>query len=253
MEIEISGYKVLVDDEDFEKISRYKWRVSHNVERNQIYVTRSYHADGKTHLLGLHRFIMNCVEGDGVHVDHINHNTLDNRKSNLRKVDNQRNCFNRSRTSSSTGYKGVWYREDTGSYRAMVRTEGKRYNCGQYTTPEEAAHAYDKMALYLFKECAYLNFPKETYTETDILNMCSYIEKQRRDKVLSKYRGVTLHKQTSNWQAAVTCNKKRNYLGSYKIEEDAAIAYDKKALELLGDKAKLNFPKENYINEGAKE
>lgn len=59
----------------------------------------------------------------------------------------------------------------------------------------------------------------------------------------SKYRGVTHHirRGYSYWRAKITVNKKVYYIGEFKNEKEAAMAYDRKARELLGNDAKLNF------------
>lgn len=58
----------------------------------------------------------------------------------------------------------------------------------------------------------------------------------------SRYRGARKELNSKNWGAMITCKGKRIYLGSYPTEEDAAKAYDAKAIELFGEFAVLNFP-----------
>jgi hypothetical protein len=62
---------------------------------------------------------------------------------------------------------------------------------------------------------------------------------------LSKYKGVSLDKNRNLYIALIHRNKKNYYLGRFKNETDAAKAYDKKAAELFGEFAYLNFPSEN--------
>ncbi|MBA7543667.1 hypothetical protein ES705_36004 [subsurface metagenome] len=74
-----SGYAVIVDTEDFERLSAHRWfakRSAHN-----IYAVRKVVSGGHEHLIRMHREIVNCPGGFIVH--HKNHNTLDNRKVNL--------------------------------------------------------------------------------------------------------------------------------------------------------------------------
>lgn len=84
-EIQISGYTVLVDDEDVERISKYKWYIDRGSIKSGAYyfITQGRNFPCKTGTVPFHRFIMGCNRGDGTVVDHINRNTLDNRKSNL--------------------------------------------------------------------------------------------------------------------------------------------------------------------------
>lgn len=49
----------------------------------------------------------------------------------------------------------------------------------------------------------------------------------------------------ANWSAVIYVNKKQIYLGSFKTKEDAARAYDSKAVEAFGEFARLNFPAES--------
>lgn len=144
------GKKALVDDEVFEMLNERKWHF------NCGYV-RGY-KDGS--VSKMHRVIMGAQAGE--EVDHINGDALDNRKSNLRIATHSQNQSNRkTRHDSSTGYKGVYY-DKTMSRRkrwgAKIYHEGKRIQIGRFFTPEEAAKAYDSIALKLKGQYARLNF-----------------------------------------------------------------------------------------------
>lgn len=90
MEIKLTkGLVAIIDPEDFERVSKYKWRANDNKSGNSASI---YHA--RNDKVGyMHRFILNYT-GDKV-VDHINGNPLDNRKENLRIVSQKKNCNNR--------------------------------------------------------------------------------------------------------------------------------------------------------------
>jgi hypothetical protein len=64
--------------------------------------------------------------------------------------------------------------------------------------------------------------------------------KQKKEGCISKYTGVYFNKKNNKWYSQIIKNYKTYYLGSYNIENDAAIAYNNKALELYGCNAKLN-------------
>lgn len=64
---------------------------------------------------------------------------------------------------------------------------------------------------------------------------------KRKKKTSSKYKGVTWHKALKKWMAQIGYNSKHYYIGIYKNEKEAAIAYNKKAKELFGEFAKLNI------------
>jgi hypothetical protein len=91
----------------------------------------------------------------------------------------------------------------------------------------------------------------------DNLRVCTYSQNQmNRGKIknnTSGYKGVFYMKRTKDminehlkpWKAQIRFNGKVIYLGIYKTKEPAARIYDKKALELFGEFAQLNFPNEH--------
>lgn len=110
--------------------------------------------NGKDHRL--HRVIMNCF--DMKVVDHINHNTLDNRKSNLRICTRQQNQMNmRTSIDNKSGFKGVCYEKRRKHFRATIRINKKQKHLGSYKTAETAALAYNKAAIEYYGEFGYLN------------------------------------------------------------------------------------------------
>lgn len=86
--------------------------------------------------------------------DHINHDKLDNRKSNLRLVSIQQNAMN-SKARSLSGYKGV--SRNRNRWNAKLTLNGRSINGGTYDTVEEAAEAYNKLAIKHFGQYAKLN------------------------------------------------------------------------------------------------
>lgn len=105
----------------------------------------------------LHRAIMKAKKGE--QVDHINGNTLDNRKENLRICTHAENIRNRNqRKNSNTKYKGVF--KSGKKWGASIGYENERYYLGVFKTQEEAAIAYNKAALKYHGEFALLNTVK---------------------------------------------------------------------------------------------
>jgi hypothetical protein len=141
--LNISGYEVLISLCDVEKISSLKWCVSKhkNQKKGRPYFQCSILRDGKYTTLRLHRLIMNCPVG--FFVDHINGNTLDNRRDNLRictHAENMRNRF--PNKNNPSGYKGVsWYKRQQ-KWRSQIRVDNKKIHLGYFNTPEEAYLAY---------------------------------------------------------------------------------------------------------------
>ncbi len=101
----------------------------------------------------LSRIIMNAPQG--VRVDHVNMDTFDNRRHNLRLATASQNALNsNAHRDNKTGYKGVYLCQDTGRYRAQISINGKRTSLGRYNTAEEAARAYDAACITLHKDFA---------------------------------------------------------------------------------------------------
>lgn len=146
------GKYALVDLEDVETLSKNKWSYDAHggVARTGI--------KGKTVLM--HRLIMGAPHG--VEVDHINLDTLDNRKENLRIATRSQNAANRRRQSNNTsGYKGVSWNKQRKKWHAYICVENKAITIGRFHSPKEAALAYNKAALTFFGEYARLNVIKE--------------------------------------------------------------------------------------------
>jgi len=148
------GKFAIVAAADFERLNKYKWTASKGA--GTWYARRQ--SRGKT--IFMHREIMQAP--DGLVVDHIDGNGLNNHPRNLRLCTHRQNAYN-SRTARGTSrYKGVCYDPDTGKWRASINHRGKHYHLGLFDTEIEAAHAYDAKARALFGEYAYLNFPAAT-------------------------------------------------------------------------------------------
>lgn len=148
------GKIAIVDDEDYEWLSQYKW-----CYQTRGYACRRIHGTGK--LISMHKEIMDVPEN--MEIDHENRNKLDNRRSNLRVSTHTENNYNKSIQSNNTsGYKGVSPHID-GKWRATIRYGGKYRHLGLFSNPTDAAVVYDKEALIHHGEFAYTNFPRENY------------------------------------------------------------------------------------------
>jgi len=144
------GKEAMVDEEDVEGLCRLSWHFKKH--RSGGYAAS---AEG----ISMSRFLLRAAPGEIV--DHINHDTLDNRKSNLRIVTNQQNQFNQKpQMGGSSQYKGVHWVTAKKCWRAQVRLDKKLHLVGLFKDEKEAAKAYDIRAKELFGEYAYLNFPE---------------------------------------------------------------------------------------------
>ena len=148
----LSGGVTFVDDEDFERASQFRWAIDSNG-----YVTRRTKRDGRWTSIYLHRFLMDAPEG--MEVDHINGDRLDNRRSaHLRLVTRAQNAQNIHKVDprSRTGLKGVAYRPDYGRrpYQARIGVNGTRLALGCDATPEAAAEAVTRARRRLLAHAA---------------------------------------------------------------------------------------------------
>lgn len=249
-DIQIAGYTVQVDEEDVKRVCSRKWYIN----RQQANVGRYYFISNDFHncrrvSISLHRFIMNCAPYDGLIVDHISGDTLDNRKCNLRvcnKTENTRNQTLIRKNTSISKFKGVrWHKRDL-IWCAGIRVDTESIYLGQYDNPLEGAKAYDMAAIYYFGDFSRTNFPKENYTIERIQEFIKRNVHKPLPKGATGFWGVTCVSNTK-WTAHISIKNKSTYIGTFLNPEEAAKARDRKAMELYGDKAKLNFPKENYI------
>ena len=139
----------LVDDEDFERVRHYKWRLSKKgyVEST---ITRE---NGKQTTLQMHRMILNAPKGK--QVDHADRNKRNNQRHNLRLANNGQNGANKGLQKNNTsGFKGVTFDKQSRKYRAQA---GNVIRLGSFVSPEDAARAYDRAAILLFGEFALTN------------------------------------------------------------------------------------------------
>lgn len=148
-----SGRISKVDEEDFEKLSKYKWL--ENVKMNTSYAVASILSDDKKDRvhIKMHRIVMNAPKG--MDVDHLNGNGLDNRKCNLRICTKSQNGMNKGILNRNTsGFKGI-YRKHR-KWIAQIGVNNKRIRIGSFNTPEEAYKAYCEAAIKYHGEFARL-------------------------------------------------------------------------------------------------
>lgn len=146
------GQTALVDDEDYEKVSVYKWSAiwHRNTKRYQV---RGY-VNGR--MTGIHRVIMDAPAN--LHVDHINGDPMDNRRCNLRLCNNQQNHQNmRKHRDGSSRYKGVSWLQSQRKWVAQIYVEGHNIVLGTFVDEKQAAQTYDEAAAKHFGEFAWLN------------------------------------------------------------------------------------------------
>lgn len=150
-----SGKYALVDNEDYDWLSQYSWNSyqdGKNLKTWRAVTTKRSGGIQKT--LYMSRMIMKPPKGKVV--DHINHNGLDNRKSNLRVCTQTVNCINRRPTKCK--YLGVSFKKSKNKWVAQIAGfNGGSRHIGVFNTQREAALAFNKEAIRVRGKDAYVN------------------------------------------------------------------------------------------------
>lgn len=128
----INGNLFVIDIDDYETVSQFVWNIN-----KQGYVASS--VKGKNVLQ--HRLIMNVLNDSQTEIDHINFDTSDNRKSNLRVATRSQNCAHQREKRNKTGIIGVFYVKKIQKWRAEISSKRRRYYLGSFKTFEEAVQA----------------------------------------------------------------------------------------------------------------
>jgi hypothetical protein len=163
-EIQLTQGKVaLVDDDDFDYLSQWKW-YAHKPSTRDIYYAvrnrRKIEGVGSKRVY-MHRDILGVIEPTTL-IDHWDTNGLNNCKYNLRQTNksgNQCNCRPKINKLYSN-YKGVSFRKDTNKFVSHIHINDIQIGLGCFLTDVEAAIAYDNAALIAFGKFAKLNFPE---------------------------------------------------------------------------------------------
>jgi hypothetical protein len=145
--IRLSAHQfAIVDAEDLAGLSKHRWCAQWAPSTRSFYAVRNTsRLDGPSRLERMHRRIVGLRIGGGRQVDHTNHNTLDNRKANLRLTDARGNSEN-YRHQSRHGV-GISFcrslRNSKNPFRAQAKVSGKTCYIGHFSSPAEAVFARD--------------------------------------------------------------------------------------------------------------
>jgi hypothetical protein len=218
-------YEVILDEEDGYLIDKYKWRI----DQWGYAVTKVWDRKHKrSKVMFLHKMILinHNLYKEGLVIDHINREKLDNRKENLRMATKAENCIN---TNPIIGkYKGVAFVKNKFASNIM---RGKKYFLGRYDLEEEAAYAYNVAANLLpGGEFNYFNPVDNLLSEEKKLEVEKAVRERLFNKIkgchlksTSKFKGVALKKP---WVSGFKYGNRSMTLGNFDTEEEAAEAYD---------------------------
>jgi hypothetical protein len=239
-----TGEEIFIDDDKFDIASKYIWQLKDS-KRVITYINGKRIAFAKVVFdLGPNQIIY-----------HTNGNPLDFRKCQIKicKMSELGHIIGNSNQKHSH-FKNVYYFERSNSWAVRLIKDSTIIDGGHYYSQEDAAVVADYFILNYLGIKSERNFPelsyeviKEKYNQ--ILDQYGHNSSEKKarsgqgmiranDKD-SPYVGVS--KDKGKWAARIKYNKKTIRLGNFDNQEDAAKAYDKKALELYGDTAKLNF------------
>lgn len=229
-----SGELALVDPEDFNKISQLSWYYVKGYARtsNTKKLRKLYKFELSTSGVYMHRLVLSAPEG--FDVDHINGDTLDNRKSNLRLASRSQNiAYSKVSTYLKTSkYKGVYFDARRSLWSAEITKSRVKRWLGYYTTEENAAKAYDRAASHFFGEFALFNFPEDPQ---------KFLEPPKpKGSSVPEYFGVMLLAKRKDYVAKYYVNDKYVEVGGFTCAYDAAF-YRELQLDRSGSKSKRNF------------
>jgi hypothetical protein len=156
MEINLGkGHIAVIDEEDASLVAGFKWYPM--MIEGKVYAAGWKHLPPGRFFVHLHRLIVNGQLGEII--DHADGDSLNCRRSNLRRATRQQNSRNRrpNRKQGTSKYKGVFLCRRTGRFRARIVFNYKQFYLGYFASEEDAARAYNAKARELFGEFAYLN------------------------------------------------------------------------------------------------
>jgi len=150
------GKFAIVDDEDYGWLNQWKWFSYKDKNSPHYYAARGVWCGKNTKLIFMHRILIKN-KGEGYVRDHVNRNSLDNRKSNLRICKIHQNFINAPSYIGNSKFKGVYWNKNIKKWHSRIGHNNKRIHLGFFKKEIEAARAYDKKAKELFGDCCYVN------------------------------------------------------------------------------------------------
>lgn len=135
----------IIDTEDLQRLIdfQYHWCARYRRHIKDFYVQCNTYFNGIHKTIALHQFVLNYFEKSGI--DHINNQTLDNRKENLRIANARQNHWNRKskNVTNTTGYRNVIFQN--GKYIVKIQIDGKQTTMGKFDDLDEAGAFAEEM------------------------------------------------------------------------------------------------------------
>lgn len=155
----------IIDIDDLEKVINfpYSWHSAYRKKTKSFYVNSTVHTGEKIngkwfhYTLYLHHFLLGYDRENKIDIDHINHDTLDNRKGNLRPSTRKSNSKNRNgkNVNNQSGYRNVAYiKREKHPYWVQLIVNGKNTCLGKFDDPDEAGLFAEEMRQKYYKEYA---------------------------------------------------------------------------------------------------
>lgn len=148
-----------VDPGDYERLRKYEWFTTKST-RNFYAIRRAKGTKGKRYTtIYMHHELIKVDEG--LLIDHINQDSMNNLRNNLRAATRAQNIRNRKKFPNSTvsKYKGICRDKNLKKWLARITFEKKKIHLGCFRDEIEAAKAYDRAAKKYHGDFACLNFP----------------------------------------------------------------------------------------------
>lgn len=244
--IQIKDKQLKLDIEEYDKGIHYKWYITKSEVFTKI--------EGKK--VSLSKLLFSTLPG--YLIWHKNGDSFDFTRDNIMIISRSEFARYIKRNKKSKYHNVHWDIANQG-WMVNIDKDGNRNFGGRYSLEEEAAIVADYLNIKIYSNNIKSNFKRENenalieaynkivdkYGEsTSDKNAISRQGVAPNKAKSSKFVGVSRYERKQKWTAEIRKNKKRYFLGYHDLEIEAAKAYDKKALELYGEGAKLNFPKQ---------
>jgi hypothetical protein len=149
------GMHAIIDDDDYALVSKFKWYAhvcGGQTNHRKYYAKRRVYTSGRnSFIMSMESFLIGKIQG--MVIDHIDGDSLNNSRSNLRHCTQAENL----RNIKKPGIKGVCFRKNSKRYAARIGVFGKTIQIGTFDSKIEAARAYDAAAVSLYGEFASTN------------------------------------------------------------------------------------------------